>query len=491
LLGSFKIIVNFFYTYPAKNFQFLVRHCFNPEKFQVTAGVLSSKFCSIRDYHEAISLGKITVAEAIRDELVNINEYNARLNAFTTIFENEVPFQLSKFDSNKKLEDFPLYGVPLTAKDNISISGQKTTAGSAILKDYVPAQNADVIDSALSAGCILLGKTNLHELAMGATSTSSFFGPVRNPIDPSRIPGGSSGGSAVSVSKSQLPIVSFGTDTGGSVRIPAALCGVCGFKPTFGVLSTSGVIPLSATLDHVGIMTKNMADMRVAFKVLTNGNEQLEQRRKKAGPPTKIKKIGIPGSYFFEGCLPAVEKAFRKAIDAARNLDIAIVEDVEIPDARKINRTRLTVQLWEMYQFYLDIANDPEKKKQVGKDVLSFFERGSKIGPMELMISSRERISIMASLSAVMDDVDFLAMPTCLTTAPKFEEVLGQEAGSIRQQLVRNTELFNVCGMPSLSIPTNELDTTELPTAIEISGRAFEDESVLRAGEMIWERMHS
>ena len=144
----------------------------------------------------------------------------------------------------------------------------------------------------------------------------------------------------------------------------------------------------------------------------------------------------------------------------------------------------------EAYWFYQDLVEDPEKRKLVGKDVMSFFDSGSKVGMMELLVSSQERLRLNSSISSVLQKVDFIAMPTCLTTAPKLEDILGREAGSIRRQLVRNTEPFNVCGFPSLTIPSNRLDSSELPTGMEISGRAFADNELLEFGERVWRLLH-
>ena len=256
--------------------------------------MLLSRIKNIIQFQEEIDSRKIDAAQVFKDELRNATEYNARLNAFITIFDEDSARSISqigeqdgteKFQSKKDFgqqtaarKDFSLYGVPLTVKDNIFVARNRTTAGSQAFQQFVPAVNAEVVDSFLSKGCMPLGKTNLHELAMGATSSSSFFGPVRNPVDPSRISGGSSGGSAVSVAMSTYPIVSLGTDTGGSVRVPAALCGVCGFKPTIGTISMSGIFPLSATLDHVGILTKNMSDMSYAFRAISGNNGRYLKR---------------------------------------------------------------------------------------------------------------------------------------------------------------------------------------------------------------------
>jgi len=467
--------------------------------------MLLPKIKSIAQFQEDIDSGKIDVADVFEDEIRNITEYDGRLNSFITIFDEDSARAISrigmqkgskKFQSKNKFvsqfpsgqKDFSLFGVPLSVKDNIFIAGHRTTAGSAAFQQFVPAVNADVVDTFLSRGCLPLGKTNLHELAMGATSSSSFFGPVRNPVDPSRISGGSSGGSAVSVAMSKYPIVSLGTDTGGSVRVPAALCGVCGFKPTIGTISTAGIFPLSATLDHVGILTKNMSDMNYVFRSIS-GNKNGYLKRAGTFSSSKIK-IGIPESYFFEDCVPAVGKAFWRVVNKLREAHFIIVEDLKIPGYEKITRSRRTIQVKEAAWFYQDLIDNLEKRKLVAKDVMGFFDAGSKTGMMEFLVSSKERLSFIANISRVFREVDFISMPTCLTTAPKLEDIIGKEAGSIRKQLVRNTEPFNLCGFPSLSIPSNELHSSSLPTGFQISGQPFDDLRLLDMGERIWESIH-
>ena len=224
----------------------------------------------------------------MEDELSNIDGYNRKLNTFITVFSGDHGLALSRArEINARLarkrpeRRATLMGVPVAIKDNVFFAGFPTTDGSASFREFVPAVNATVVERLLGAGCIPLGKTNLHELALGVTSTSAYGGPIRNPSDPSRISGGSSGGSAVSVAMSRGPLLSIGSDTGGSVRIPAALCGVCGFKPSQGLLSTEGVFPLSPSLDHLGLLTKTVPDMSLAFP----GSDRREDDEQGTAPP--------------------------------------------------------------------------------------------------------------------------------------------------------------------------------------------------------------
>ena len=185
-----------------------------------------------------------------------------------------------------------------------------------------------------------------------------------------------------------------------------------------------------------------------------------------------------------------MEKAFWRVIDKLRESDFTVVEDLDIPGSEKISRTRRTIQVKEASWFYQDLVENPERRKLVAKDVMSFFDTGSKTGMMEFFVCSKERLSFIANISRVFRKVDFIAMPTCLTTAPKLDDTMGKEAGSIRKQLVRNTEPFNLCGFPSLSIPSNRLDSSSLPTGFQISGQPLGDYRLLEVGERIWQSVH-
>jgi aspartyl-tRNA(Asn)/glutamyl-tRNA(Gln) amidotransferase subunit A len=448
---------------------------------------------------DSLISGESTPADVASTELLNIESYNEKLNAFITVFErNSRPIQtqlkkLGPFQAKKKGDGrskFPLFGIPFVIKDNIFFSGYRTTAGSGVFQDFVPQTNSDVVDAFLTAGGVPLGKTNLHELAMGATSSSSFFGPVRNPADSSRISGGSSGGSAVAVAMSTVPLIGIGTDTGGSVRIPAALCGVCGLKPTLGTLSTIGVFPLSATLDHIGILTKTMDSMSDAFRAITHQPPPNDKSRKSTSSP-KIE-IGIPTEdYFFEDCDKSVSRAFWKTIEKMTETgQFEIVRNIDIPDHSRFSRIRKSIQVKEAGWFYEELVTDPEKRKLVRPDVLGFLDKGRMTGMLEYMMSSVERLHMISKMAGVFKAVDFLAMPTCLAVAPRLEEILGKEAGSIRLKLVRNTEPFNLCGFPSLSLPTHDLGSSFLPTAIEISGNAGSDIPLIEVGQQIWNCLH-
>ena len=300
-------------------------------------------------------------------ELSNIEAYNPRFNAFITVFSGDPGLSLSRareidgrLAKRRSGRAPPLLGVPVTIKDNIFFAGFPTTDGSRSFSDFLPPANARIVDLLLGAGCVPLGKTNLHELALGVTGTSGYGGPIHNPVDPSRVSGGSSGGSAVSVALSKGPIVSIGSDTGGSVRIPAALCGVCGFKPSQRLLSTDGVFPLSPTLDHLGLLTKTIPDMSFAFRALTG-----VPLARKAKP-----RLGVPTRYFTEDMDDAVSKSFLGAVDRLRSSGEFEVKDVPAEgDYARYSRARAVITVRESSLFYEKILRSPKLRRAMHKEI--------------------------------------------------------------------------------------------------------------------------
>jgi aspartyl-tRNA(Asn)/glutamyl-tRNA(Gln) amidotransferase subunit A len=451
----------------------------------------------IKKLSEGLRQRRINCEEVVSEEISNVESYNKIFNAFIRIFGGRSGPAMSRAreldslfhkPSKKEKINNSLFGVPFSLKDNIFVSGYPTTAACGAFKDFVPKTNATIIDSILDCGGILVGKTNMHELALGATSSSSFFGPVRNPKDSKRISGGSSGGSAVSVALSKSPLVSLGTDTGGSVRIPAALCGVCGFKPSMGLLSTEGVLPLSGTLDHAGILTKTMPDMIIAFMALAKkkGGDSNRKKFSSGNQGSKIR-IGIPKNYYVNDMDPQVSSAFWRTVEKLESLDeFEITHGVQIRDCTRVTRIRRTIQVKEAAWFYEELIRSRRKRKLLHSDVLSFLDSGLKVSMIGYMLALAARLDFVFEMWRVFKDIDFLLMPTCLSVAPKLEDVMGKETGSVRSLLIRNTEPFNLSGFPALSVPTNLQDKGSLPTAVQISGRYGEDLKVLEVGEKLW-----
>jgi len=435
-------------------------------------------------------LGRATAEAIAREELENIKQYDRKLNAFITIFDGESEPALERarevdslLGDGKHGED-SLFGAPVVIKDDFFLSGYRTTNACFAFRNFVPSSTAMVVERLLRAGMVPLGKTNMHELALGATSSSSFYGPVRNPHDPNRISGGSSGGTAVAVAASRHPLLGLGTDAGGSVRTPAALCGICGFKPSLGMLSTEGAFPLSATLDHTGIMTRTMEDMLIAFRAIVDTN-----RLPGRGERRPRLRVGIPNAHFANELHERVSKEFWRAVDRLRTLDdLEVIEGVRFPSASKINASRTTIQIREAAWFYEEIVRSENLRQRMHADVLSFLDAGSKIGMLEYMHANRARAELIGEMSAIFEEVDFLLMPTCLTVAPRLEEVQGMERGSVRRLLIANTEPFNLCGFPALTVPASR--DAGLPVGLQIVGGYTRDAQVLELGNTAWQALH-
>jgi aspartyl-tRNA(Asn)/glutamyl-tRNA(Gln) amidotransferase subunit A len=424
----------------------------------------------------------------VGDELDKIERYNPRLNAFITVFGGPNGIALSRareLDKGLRAEKSKvvsgLFGVPLAIKDNMFFGGFPTTAATFYFRDFVPSLNADIVDDAMRLGCIPLGKTNLHELALGGTSAASFFGPVRNPHDVERVAGGSSGGSAVSVALSKGAVLGMGTDTGGSIRVPAALCGIMGFKPTLGTLSLEGIFPLSATLDHAGLLTRTMPDMVKAFEQLSGGRKPRGPAGRRGGGRIRV---GVLTGHFQEEVEGKVSKNFWRAIDRMEASEDFVA--VEVPTDSSYERftgARGAIQLKEASWFYEELVRSEKVSAKMNADVLTLLRRGMQVGQVRYLGANLARLESIRVFARLLKGLDVLAMPTTRVVAPRLDEVLGKEAGRLRRLLLQNTEVFNLCGFPALSIPSNP-GSAELPTAIQLACGLGEDELALRAGDL-------
>jgi aspartyl-tRNA(Asn)/glutamyl-tRNA(Gln) amidotransferase subunit A len=320
----------------------------------------------------------------------------------------------------------------------------------------------------------------MHEIALGATSAASYFGPVRNPHDVKRVAGGSSGGSAVSVAISKGPVLGLGTDTGGSIRVPAALCGIMGFKPTLGALSLEGVFPLSATLDHVGLLTKTMPDMARAFEQLTDASKPRGGAKRWGG---KVR-VGVLTGHFMEETEEKVEKNFWRATDRMEGSGDFVAVEIPIPsDFQRFTLARGAIQLKEAAWFFEELVNSQSVAAKMNQDVLTLLRRGMKFGQVGYMGANVVRLESIRVFGRLLKGLDVLAMPTTRAVAPRLDDVKGKEVGRLRKLLLQNTEVFNLCGFPSLSIPSNP-GSAELPTAIQLSSGLGEDSLVIRAGSL-------
>jgi aspartyl-tRNA(Asn)/glutamyl-tRNA(Gln) amidotransferase subunit A len=388
---------------------------------------------------------------------MDFESQNERLNVFITLRE----LQTRKTGALSDLT----FGI----KDIIHIKGIPTTAGSKILNGFVPEETAPVVNRILQGGGRILGKTNTHEFAAGATNTSSIAGPARNPVDPERISGGSSGGSAAAVAAGMVD-VGIGSDTGGSIRIPASLCGVIGFKPTAGLIETEGLIPFSWTLDTVGILARDLGLVKRVLRSLVppKHSEALVSK-----PKRKLKL----GSLLFAN--DAASKALQEAIRRLKE-EFEVVE-VEFPQlTEKGSRVRGVITLAEAAVYHADWMRT--RAKDYFPDVRSLLERGASIRATEYISSLQMRDQIKHEYAKGLKGVDAVISPTTRIPAPRIDDVTGKEI-EYRMDLLSNTELFNVVGAPSISLPAAGIDG--LPIGLMLSGMSGEDGALLQIAEKI------
>ncbi len=421
---------------------------------------------------------KLSPVELARDCLERIARLNPSLNAFITVTADLALQQARRAEQEILRGDWrgPLHGIPIGLKDLIDTAGIPTTAASEQYKHRIPTQAAEVALCLERAGAVLLGKQNLHEFAYGGSSMISAFGEVRNPWNPAFIAGGSSGGSAAAVSAG-LGYGAIGTDTAGSIREPAALCGVVGFKPTYGRVSARGVIPLSESLDHVGPIAGSVADVTELFRVIDSSDGVPEPDLFKAGDLKKIR-IGVPRSFFYDDLDSEVVLAIDRALELLRGMadlrDIPLVQDND-----------RTVQAAESFAFHASmVAKTPDLYQP---ETLRRIRTGEKITVEEYRQKRADLESARANIQGIFEIVDVVVTPTTPIPAPAIEQ-LKSNPELLRPRellLLRNTRPFNVWGIPAISIPCG-LTREGLPVGLQIAaapGRDFMLLEIARACE--------
>jgi aspartyl-tRNA(Asn)/glutamyl-tRNA(Gln) amidotransferase subunit A len=410
-----------------------------------------------------------TSVERTEAALAAIAVHNPSTNAFILVDADGARAQARAADDERRrgIDRGPLHGVPISIKDLIDISGQPTTAGSRVLEHNVAVADAPVITRLRAAGAVIVGKTNLHEFALGTTSEDSGFGPTRHPLDPSRSPGGSSGGSAVSVATG-MSEMSVGTDTGGSIRIPASICGLVGLKPSIHDVPTEGVIPLSTTFDHVGPITKSVADAAAMWRVLADRLDDAV-----ITPAPSDLRLGMLTGYFLDPLESTVRAAFERAIARLRDANIQVA-DRQIADATDIHPTYVNVVLPEAAAWHAKFLDTrgPQYTDNVrarliaGRDIsaVKYFEA--------IHACDRFREQVDAALARP-ERVDALVLPTLPITAPVLgqgELVIDGRAVNVRAAMLRNTQLFNMTGHPAISLPLR-MPAGVLPCGLQLVGR--------------------
>ncbi len=425
---------------------------------------------------------EISSVELTKDCLSCIEKLNPALNAFITVTAESALVQAQLADAEIRQGKWrgPLHGVPLALKDLIDTAGARTTAASALFKGRIPTQDAEIVGRLKNSGAILLGKQNLHEFAYGGSSMISYFGAVRNAWNPEHIAGGSSGGSATAVAAG-LCYGAIGTDTAGSVREPAALCGVVGLKPTYGRVSAHGVIPLSQSLDHVGTITRNVSDAAVLFEAIcsadrnktTDANWLLDQNSGVVEKKLKTLRIGIPRNFFYDNLDTEVASAVEEAIRVLAAMVTVIVDiDVQVSTDR-------TLQAGEAYEYHRDSARKSPHLYQ--PETLRRILTGENVTAAEIEKHRGELQQIRRDIRKVFENVDLLVTPTTPIPAPAISE-LETNPTLLRPReiiLLRNTRPVNVWGLPAISVPCG-FTGAGLPIGMQIIGPHWGETLVLQ-----------
>ncbi len=408
----------------------------------------------------------VSPVELTRACLKRIERYNARLNAFITITADRAMAEGRAAEEEIAHGHWrgPLHGIPIALKDNIDTAGLRTTAASAVFADRVPTKDADVVRRLKAAGAVFLGKLNMHEFAMGTTSAISHFGPVHNPWDLKRIAGGSSGGTGAAVAAS-LCFGAVGTDTGGSNRIPAACCGVVGLKPTFGVVSTRGVIPVSNSFDHVGPMGRTVTDTALMFRAMTDNRVAQEIDPAPAISNLRVGVIQSPRALCDDTPIdPQIKAAVESAIDAIRPR-VAEVREVELPNPEELGR----LIDYESYAFHAPhLAQTPERyDPRTRADALSGKDISQAEGEQLRRQLEQHRVKIRETFT----QVDLVMLPTL----PSLPLLISEATKPFAQPAC--TFAFSLGGLPAISVPCG-FSRSGLPIGVLIGGPPLSEPNI-------------
>jgi aspartyl-tRNA(Asn)/glutamyl-tRNA(Gln) amidotransferase subunit A len=437
----------------------------------------------------ALRQREVSSVELTRAALDRIDRLNPTLNAFLTVTAESALERAGQADRElaARHDLGPLHGIPIAVKDLFATRGVRTTAGSKIFEKYVPEADSAVVEKLHAAGAVLVGKLHMHELAFGITCNNPHFGPVRNPWDPERIPGGSSGGSGAAVAAGMV-YAGMGSDTGGSIRVPATFCGTVGLKPTYGRVSRFGAIPLAFSLDHMGPLTRDVRDAAIVLNAIAgydprdpaSSRHPVVDYVPEEGCSIRGLRIGFPERYFFERLDPEVELSVRGALARAASLG-AEVKPVRLADMEALNavgQVIIRAEAAAVFESHLDHCD------LFGADVLALLDQGRLLPATDYVNAQRLRRKMQAGFSAVWSQVDCLMTPTAPIAAPRIGEDtvrIAGEAEDVRRAATRFVRGVNVLGLPALSMPCG-LTMSGLPIGLQIIGPAFEESLVLRVG---------
>lgn len=433
---------------------------------------------TIQEIGAALRARKTSVRELTEETLRRVADANPRLNAFITVIDAAARARAMALDDElaRGIDRGPLHGIPIAHKDNIFTRGVRTTGGSKIFADFVPDYDATIVSQLNDAGTNVIGKTGLHEFAYGITSNNPHFGAIRNPWDPERVPGGSSGGSAAAVAGRLVPLAT-GSDTGGSIRIPASFCGVVGLKPTYERISRIGVMPLGLTLDHAGLLAGTVRDVALAFSLIAKHSSGYVP-----SPRADLRgmRIGVPENFFVERIAPEVMLSFRAAVQTAAALG-AHVTEIKLPDGEALNVVGRIAQLSEVSAL---LARYLDRRSEIGRDILVLLEQGRLIPAIDYLNAQRVRTVLARDFSKIWKHLDCLMTPATPMTAPKIGEMsvaFGSFNEDVRTAATRLTRPFNVLGWPALALPCG-FSNAGMPIGLQVVGPPQQEDTLLQAG---------
>jgi aspartyl-tRNA(Asn)/glutamyl-tRNA(Gln) amidotransferase subunit A len=444
---------------------------------------------TIREAADAIRDKRVSPVELATAAISRIGRLDPTLRAFITVTADYAMMRARQAETELAggRDRGPLHGIPIAVKDLFAMRGVCTTAGSRIFENDIPDFDSTVVERLEAAGAVILGKLNMHELAYGVTSANPHFGIVRNPWNTERSPGGSSGGSGAAVA-ANIVFGAMGSDTGGSIRIPASFCGTVGLKPTYGRVSRYGAMPLGYSLDHMGPLTRCVRDAGLFLNAIAGRDRRDDTSSRRPvidfvpeeGCSLRGIRLGFPENFYFERLQPEVESAVRGAIARAASLG-AEIKPVRVPDIAALNAVGQVILLSEasaVMEPYL------ESRGLFGADVLTRLDQGRLIPATDYIDAQRIRRRLRVEFDKLWSDVDCILTPATPNTAPGIGETtvnLGGREEDARLAATRLARGINVLGLPALSIPCG-LSGSGLPVGLQILGAAFDEATILKVG---------
>ena len=443
-------------------------------------------YASAADLAARIRARELSSADIVEDLLARLDRRRS-LNAFITVTADVARAQAREADREIAAGRYrgPLHGIPVTLKDLIDTRGIRTTCGSRIRAEYVPSEDATVTARLRAAGAVLLGKTALHEFAYGVTTNNPHFGATRNPWDPDRIPGGSSGGSGAAVAAGLGPL-SIGTDTGGSIRIPASLCGVVGLKPTFGRVSRHRVFPLSWSLDHVGPLTRTVEDAAHVLQAIAGPDAQdpstlghdLPDFTEALRRPVTGLRVGVVGDEYHREMTADVRASFREALRVLETLGVRL-DDVAFPHSAEATIAQTAIIMSESASVHERWLRD--RPQDYGAETLARLRRGQFFSATQYLRAQRARTLIGREVGDLLRRYAALVLPTTPCVAPLITQdtvEIGNHTRDVRGALTRMTRFANFTGLPAISVPCGT-GAAGMPVGLQIVGRPMDEVTVL------------